>query len=69
MLDELPASIKGVAVVGHEPTLSALVNTLLNERRVAALEKGQVIALVSDRAGRCTLGWIMEPGGGRIDPG
>jgi phosphohistidine phosphatase len=62
----LPATTRGVAVVGHEPTLSLLTAHLLGEQgqRWTGFSTGTVLRLDHDPStGRWHFAWWIDPGG------
>lgn len=61
------AGLQGVAIVGHEPYLSALIALLISgdPGLSITMKKGGVCRLSTDalQAGRCaTLDWLLTPG-------
>jgi phosphohistidine phosphatase len=61
LIEEVPASYSGVAIVGHEPTLGALAANLLRVQLNRGVQKGAVIALESDRKGTFRFQWMLIP--------
>ena len=66
---DVDAHVRGVAVVGHEPTLSVLAGSLLGptfERSWRGFDTGQVVALRHDRTQQTwSFGFTIEPDGPR----
>lgn len=60
---DAPATISGIALVGHEPILGALVGHCLGHP-IAGVSRGEVYALGFDRASRrFTFRWRIDPSG------
>jgi phosphohistidine phosphatase len=61
LIDAAPADVRGVAVVGHEPTLSELSAEMLGlDAFPRAFKKGMVLALDWDRhARRAKFRWLI----------
>jgi phosphohistidine phosphatase len=63
LVDDTHAATRGVALVGHEPILGALVGRLLGGPS-HAFARGEIVALERDRASRHTqLLWRIRPEG------
>ncbi len=63
VLDELTASERRVAIVGHEPTLSSIASHVLGTR-FRSFSKGMVLALDYDAdSGRATFRYMIDGSG------
>jgi phosphohistidine phosphatase len=63
LIDGAPIATQGLVIVGHEPTLGALVSRLLNRPRTG-LSKGEVYALIYDRSQKSfELSFRIDPDG------
>lgn len=72
LLDEVDTSAQGVAIVGHEPTMSSLLLHMLGGHgsdRWMGFSPAQVVALSYDR-GDCkfAFSWMIAPDGPSIVP-
>ena len=61
LVDNVPANVRGVAIVGHEPTLSELAGEMMGlDAFPRAFKKGMVLALDWDRsAQRAKFRWLI----------
>lgn len=61
LIDRTPDGVRGLAIVGHEPTLGELAAELLGGgMRLSSFKKGSVLALDYDRkAGRAVFRWLI----------
>ena len=56
-----PANTQGLMLVGHQPTLGALIGHLLRQAYVRSIQPGAVVALSVDRHQRsATFRWAIE---------
>ena len=61
LIVDSPANIRGLMLVGHQPTLGILISTLLGAEYPRSLRPGTVVALnVDRRTERAAFRWAIE---------